>query len=63
MKTILPIGEILSRKQAAQYLGVCQNTLDRFDIPRLKTRRRVMYRKSVIDQWLDSHTETKGAAV
>jgi hypothetical protein len=63
MNTTMAIGEILSRKQAAEYMGVCQNTLDRFDLPRIKVRRRVMYRISVIDEWLARHTETKGVAV
>jgi hypothetical protein len=63
MNTTLTIGEILSSKQAAEYLQVCKNTLDRLEIPRIKARRRVMYRKSVIDKWLDAHTETKGDAV
>jgi len=45
--------EILSRKQAAQYLGgICLTTLDRLDIPRTKIRKRVLYRKATLDNWL-----------
>jgi hypothetical protein len=47
-----PTSEILSRKLAAQFLGVCVTTLDRLDIPRTKVRRRVLYRKITLDNWL-----------
>ena len=57
MQSIIP--DILSRKQAAGFLGICLTTLDRLDIPRIKIRHRVMYKRSVIEQWLDEHTEDK----
>ena len=47
---------ILSRKQAANFLGVCKTTLDRMEIPRAKIRRRVLYRQSVLMQWLEENT-------
>ena len=50
--------EILSRKQAAAFLGICKNTLDRLDIPRTKIGRRVMFRREVLSKWIDDHTET-----
>jgi len=49
--------EILSRKQAAAFLGICKNTLDRLDIPRTKIGRRVMFRREVLSKWIDDHTE------
>ena len=51
--------EILSRRQAAEFLGICRTTLDRLDIPRTKIRRRVMYKRTVLERWLDEHTESK----
>jgi len=37
--------DILSRCEAAQYLGgICKTTLFRLNIPQLKIRRRVFYR-------------------
>jgi hypothetical protein len=54
---------VFSRKQAAEYLGICKTTLDRMDIPRTKIRRRVLYRQSVLLQWLEKNTEDKGARV
>jgi hypothetical protein len=51
------ISDILSRKQAAELLGICRTTLDRLDIPRTKIRRRVMYKRTVLEQWLNEHTE------
>jgi len=48
---------VLSRKQASIFLGVCMTTLDRMNIPRTKVRRRVLYRQSVLLQWLEKNTE------
>ena len=50
--------EILSRKEAAAFLGICRTTLDRLDIPRTKIRHRVMYKRGVLNKWVDDHTES-----
>jgi len=50
-------AEILSRKKAAAFLGICLATLDRLDIPRTKIRHRVMYKRDVLNKWIDDHTE------
>jgi hypothetical protein len=50
---------LLSRKEAAKFLGVCKTTLDRLDIPRTKLRQRVLYRQSVLEQWLCDHTQAE----
>jgi len=56
--------EILSRKEAAAFLGICRTTLDRLDIPRTKIRHRVMYKSDVLKKWVDDNTESgkKGKA-
>jgi predicted DNA-binding transcriptional regulator AlpA len=46
--------DVLTRKQAAQYLSISRGTLDKLDIPRVQIRRRAVYRKADIDQWLES---------
>jgi predicted DNA-binding transcriptional regulator AlpA len=49
--------EVLSRKAAAEFMGICVTTLDRLDdLPRIKIRRRVLYRQSALIQWLAKHT-------
>jgi hypothetical protein len=53
-------SDILSRKEAAVFLGICKTTLDRLDIPRTKIRRRVMYKRDILRKWLDEHTERNG---
>ena len=55
--------EVLSRKEAAGYLGICKTTLDRLSIPKTQIRRRVFYRKEILDKWISQHTENKGAAI
>jgi predicted DNA-binding protein (UPF0251 family) len=50
---------ILSRKEAAAFLGICRTTLDRLDIPRTKIRHRVLYKREVLIKWVDDHTESK----
>jgi len=52
-------NEVLSRRQAAQFLGVCLTTLDRLNIPRTQIRKRVMYRKATLDSWLAKQEKTE----
>ena len=59
METSFGISDIFSRRQAAEFLGICRTTLDRLDIPRIKIRRRVMYKRAALERWLDEHTESK----
>ena len=55
--------DVLSRKEAAKYLGICLTTLDRLDIPRLRIRHRVLYKRQAVIKWLDGQIEnSKGAA-
>jgi len=49
--------DVLSRKEAAKYLGICLTTLDRLDIPRLRIRHRVMYKRLALIKWLDGQIE------
>ena len=49
--------DILSRKQAAAFLGVCRNTLDSLDVPRTKVGRRVLFNCDAIIKWFNDHTE------
>jgi len=52
--------DILSRREAAEYLGVCRATLDRLDIPKTRIRHRVMFKRGVLIKWVDEHTDKKG---
>jgi len=54
--TIQPIKEVLSRVESAAYLGVCKTTLDRLNIPKTQIRKRVLYRKEILDKWLSQNT-------
>jgi hypothetical protein len=49
--------EILSRKAAAIYLNVCVATLDKLSIPKTLIRRRVLYRKEILDRWVAQNTK------
>jgi hypothetical protein len=60
MKTPLISSDILSRKQAAEYLHICKTTLDRLNLPRTQIRRRVFFKQSALDKWLEEHTQVKG---
>jgi len=57
MKTDHETPVILSRKEAAAILGICLTTLDRLDIPRTRVRHRVMFKRDVINKWIDDNTE------
>ena len=64
MTTTIQSGkEVFSRKEAAEYLGVCKTTLDRLGISKTQVRRRVLYRKEILDKWLSQQTERKGLPV
>jgi hypothetical protein len=52
-------SELFNRKEAAVYLRICKTTLDSLPIPRIKIRRRVLYRKPELDQWLVQNTQTR----
>jgi len=51
-------SDVLSRKQAAEYLTINKGTLDKLDIPKIQIRRRVVYKKADIDAWLDSQKDS-----
>ena len=57
MRTDFGTADILSRREAAAFLGVCLTTLDRLDIPRTRIRQRVMYKRENLNRWVDDHTE------
>jgi hypothetical protein len=48
--------EILSRREAASYLGICLTLLDRSSIPRSKIGKRVLFQKSVLNKYLEEQT-------
>ena len=52
--------EVLSRKEAAEYINIGLSTLDRLDIPKIKIRKRILFKKEAIDKWLASQ-QTKTA--
>ena len=53
--------EVMSRKEAAAYLCIGKSTLDKLNIPKIQIRRRVLFKKEVIDKWLSQNTERKVA--
>jgi hypothetical protein len=54
--------EILSRKEAAIYLGICLTTLDRSSIPRAKIGKRILFKKSVLNLWLEQQMRMSNPA-
>ena len=56
-------NQLLSRRQAAEYLGVKENTLaiwacnKRYSLPVIKVGRLCKYRLSDLDKFLDERTE------
>jgi hypothetical protein len=53
-------SEFFNRKEAAGYLRICRSTLDTLTIPRIKFRRRVLYRRVDLNQWLEQQIQIKG---
>ena len=61
--------ELLDEKQAAEYLTVSPGTLSvwrstgRYSLPFVKVGRRVRYRLSDLDAWLEARSRESGATV
>jgi hypothetical protein len=53
-------SELLTRREAAEYLRICKSTLDKLKIPRVKIRHRVFFRKSELDNSIIQNTQIKG---
>jgi excisionase family DNA binding protein len=54
--------EYLSKKDLAAYLGISKGTIERLmkqGLPHLKLERRVLFRRSEIDAYLESKTVRK----
>jgi excisionase family DNA binding protein len=43
---------VLTRREAADYLRVCLSSFDKLGVPRIKVRRKVLFRREALDQWL-----------
>jgi excisionase family DNA binding protein len=56
-----PTKEVMSRTEAAAYIGIGKSTLDRLDIPKIQIRRRVLFKKEAIDKWLAQNSTKEPA--
>lgn len=56
--------ELLDRKEAAAFCKISDRTLDRqTGLPRIKlTERRIVYRRSDLENWISARVETRSAA-
>ena len=54
--------EFLSARQVMEYLSISRQTLYRWNIPRIRVKRVVFYRKSDVEAWLDAHYENRETA-
>jgi len=59
MDTDSKVKDVMNRREAAAYLGICLSTLDRLDVPRLRMRHRVAYKREELNKWIDSNLERK----
>ena len=61
----LRFQELLTREQAAEFLGVSPQTLavwhstGRYSLPLYKVGRRVRYDRADLEQWLEDRTEIR----
>jgi hypothetical protein len=53
---------LLNRSEAAHFLGIGLNTLSLLDIPKTQIRRRILYRRDILEKWVKSNTEKGGMA-
>jgi hypothetical protein len=50
---------LLNRSEAARFLGIGLNTLGGLDIQKTRIRRRVLYRRDILEKWAKENTEKK----
>jgi hypothetical protein len=48
---------LLNRSEAAKYLGIGINTLSLLDIPKTQIRKRILYRRDILEKWAKENTE------
>ena len=60
--TTQPTKDVMSRAQAAAYIGIGKSTLDRLNIPKIKVRKRVLFKKETIDKWLAQNQSKEAKA-
>jgi hypothetical protein len=53
---------LLNRSEAASFLGIGLNTLGGLGIPRTLIKKRVLYRRDVLEKWVKENTEKAGKA-
>jgi hypothetical protein len=50
---------LLNRSEAARFLGIGLNTLGNLNIQKTRIRRRVLYRRDILEKWVKENTEKK----
>jgi hypothetical protein len=53
---------LLNRSEAARFLGIGLNTLGGLNIPRTRIRKRILYRRDILEKWVKENTEKAGRA-
>jgi excisionase family DNA binding protein len=49
---------VLTRREAAEYLRVCLSVFDKLGVPRIRLRRKVLFRREALDKWLAENEAT-----
>jgi hypothetical protein len=57
LNSIEPI--LLNRSEAAMFLGIGLNTLGDLNIQKTRIRRRVLYRRDILEKWVKENTDKK----
>jgi hypothetical protein len=50
---------LLNRSEAARFLGIGLNTLGDLNIQKTRIRKRVLYRRDILEKWVKENTEKK----
>jgi hypothetical protein len=59
MNAISTQSDLLTRKQSAEFLRISLGTLDKLDISYVRIRRRVFFKKLILERYLEDHTKVK----
>jgi len=53
---------LMNRSEAARFLSVGLNTLRKLDVPKTRIRKRILYRRDILEKWVRDNTEKKSRA-
>jgi len=53
---------LLNRSRAAKFLNIGLSALGKLNVPKTRIRKRILYRRDILEKWVKENTEKKSRA-